>query len=263
MTITVNGHVIDEGDIARETQHHPADSFEIAREEAARALVVRELLLDEARRLGIEADPRSLGDGKRESEEDSLIRRLLEQEIHTPDADIESCRRYYENNKRKFRSPELYEAAHIFLPAPPKDENARNAAEAEAKALIAELLAAPDRFAELARARSRCTSAREGGSLGQIARGQTVPEFETFLDALEEGQICPVPVPTRYGFHVVRLDRREPGKQLPFEAMQERIAAYLRDQVWNRAVAQYIRILAGRADIEGFEMEGARTPLVQ
>ena len=51
-------------------------------------------------------------------------------------------------------------------------------------------------LAELAQQLSACSSAAQGGNLGQISRGQTVPEFETFLFNLEPGQICPVPVGT-------------------------------------------------------------------
>jgi peptidyl-prolyl cis-trans isomerase C len=72
-----------------------------------------------------------------------------------------------------------------------------------------------------------------------------------------------VPVETRYGVHVLRLDAREDGRQLPFEAVQERIADYLQQQSWNRAVAQYISILAGKARIEGLRMAAASSPLVQ
>lgn len=261
--ISVNGVTIDESQIAAEMQNHPADTPSEARTEATRALVVRELLLQEARRLGYTPDPRELAEGKRETGEDSLIRQLLDDELDLPEADEATCRHYYENNRQRFRSADLYEAAHIFFPADPEDAAARGEADEQAKAVIAVLDEAPARFAELARAHSACPSAGDGGSLGQVVRGQTLPEFESFLDALEPGQICPVPVATRYGLHVVRLDRRQPGEQLPFEAVRERIAEYLRERVWHRAVAQYIRVLAGRADIRGFEMSGARSPLVQ
>ena len=102
-----------------------------------------------------------------------------------------------------------------------------------------------------------------GGNLGQLQKGQTVPEFETFLFELEEGQLCPVPVKTRFGAHVLLLERRIEGRQLPFEEVAGRISAYLEEASWRRAVAQYIAILAGQADIQGIDMEGAKSPLVQ
>ena len=90
-----------------------------------------------------------------------------------------------------------------------------------------------------------------------------MPEFETFLFNLEPGQICPVPVKTRFGYHVLRLDRRIEGRQLPFEAVSDQIAAYLREHVWRRAVSQYLQLLVGQAEIRGIALNGASTPLVQ
>ena len=76
----------------------------------------------------------------------------------------------------------------------------------------------PDRFESLARAVSDCPSASEGGRLGQVTRGDTTGEFEAALLSLEAGQTCPEPVRTRYGVHVVRLERRIAGKTLPVRA---------------------------------------------
>ncbi len=263
MSIYVNAREISDAALAAEVQNHPAPDFAAAEKAAAEALVVRELLLQEAARQGLRPEPRRLGAGKRETEEDALVRQLLAREIAIPTADAAACRRYYENNLRRFRSPDLFEAAHIFFPAHPEDRAAYAEARRQAEAAIARLTREPAAFARLAAELSACSSAHVGGSLGQFARGQTLPEFESFLDNLEPGQISPVPVPTRYGFHVVRLDQRAAGAQLPFEAVQRRIADYLTERAWNRAVAQYLRILAGRARIEGFAMAAAESPLVQ
>ncbi len=129
--------------------------------------------------------------------------------------------------------------------------------------MLGEVLAAPQRFANLAREMSACPSAAQGGHLGQISRGQTAPEIETYLCSLDERQICPVPVKTSYGYHVLRLDRRSAGHQLPFEAVKERIADYLRESVWRRAVSQYLQVLVGEAEICGIELRGVSAPLVQ
>jgi peptidyl-prolyl cis-trans isomerase C len=261
--IRVNDAEIPEQAIAQETQNHTGQSMFQAREEAAQALVIRELLLQEARNLGYAPDPQVLGEGKRETDEDSLIRQLLDDQVETPTADEAACRRYYENNIKRFQSPSVYEAAHILFPAPPDDEAARAAAREKAQAAIATLQEHPNAFGELAYERSACPSANEGGRLGQVTRGQTAPELESFMDQLAPGQLCPVPVETRYGIHVLRLDAREDGRQLPFEAVHARIADYLQQQSWNRAVAQYISILAGKARIEGLQMAAANSPLVQ
>jgi peptidyl-prolyl cis-trans isomerase C len=96
-----------------------------------------------------------------------------------------------------------------------------------------------------------------------VTRGSTVPEVETFLLQLEPGQLCPVPIRSRYGYHVLRLERRVEGRQLPFEVVQEKIAAYLEERVWRQPVHQYIQILAARAEIKGIDLKAAASPLVQ
>lgn len=260
--LRVNGVLIPEAAIAAEMQNHPAGSADAAWAEAARALAVRELLLQEARRQGLEPEPAADG-GARRTDEDALIDRLLEAAIDLPVADEETCRRYYARNGARFRSPDLFEAAHILLSAAPDDRAAYAEAVQAAEALIARLQEAPQRFAELAKAHSACPSAAAGGSLGQVGCGQTVPEFETFLFALEPGQLCPVPVKSRFGVHVLRLDRRIEGRPLPFEAVHDRIAEYLREAVWRRASAQYLQLLVGRSEVSGVDLAGSATPLVQ
>jgi peptidyl-prolyl cis-trans isomerase C len=263
--VFVNGVEISEHAIGAELQYHPAGSIGEAREAATRALVVRELLLQAAARRGIDRPdpPEPEQADERETDDEALIRTLIAREVRTPEPDEANCWRFYQRNLKRFRSPDLFEAAHMLFPADPADAEAGARAKCQATAAVQEVLAAPERFADLARELSACPSGAHGGNLGQISRGQTVPEFETFLYNLEPGQICPVPVKTRFGYHVLRLDRRVEGRQLPFEAVRDRIAAYLREHVWRRAVSQYLQLLVGRAEIEGIELGGASTPLVQ
>ncbi|MGD1880618.1 MAG: peptidylprolyl isomerase [Kiloniellaceae bacterium] len=261
--IRINETTIPAAVVLAEAQNHPAAEPEAALGAAAQALAIRELLLQEARRQNISAIQQVDGEGRRETEEDALIRHLLDANVTVPQADSETCRRYYDNNRQRFRSPDLFEAAHILLPAAPDDLIARDAALATAQRLIAVLQKDPHLFATLAAEYSACTSAQNEGRLGQVARGDTVPEFETFLMNLEQGQLCPVPVRSRYGVHVLRLDRRIDGRQLTFEMVEQRIADYLQAASWQRALAQYIRVLAGEAEIDGVDLGATETPLVQ
>lgn len=262
-SVGVNGAVIANAAIAREVQNHAEATPKQAWQEATRALVVRELLLQRARTLGIAALPRS-ENGLRETEEEALIRLLLEAEVRTPTAGDAECRRYYDANPQKFRTPDLFEPQHILFKASRDDAPAYATALQRAQAALADVLAASDRFDSVARAVSDCPSASDCGRLGQVARGDTTPEFDAALLSLQPGQTCLVPVQTRYGVHVVRLERKVTGQLLPFEMVRDRIAAYLEHSAWRRAVAQYVGLLAGQADITGFDMPGAATsPLVQ
>jgi len=175
-SITVNGIEISEAAIASEMQHHPAPTPDEAMEAAARALAVRTLLLERARALDLEPAPQIDEDGKRETEDDALVRQVLEAEVQTPEPDEDACRRYYENNKSRFTSSDLYEAAHILFSADSADKDAYAKATAEAQACLETLKENPHAFAELAKARSDCPSAESSGNLGQITRGQVTPE---------------------------------------------------------------------------------------
>ena len=153
--VSVNGVVISRDAIAREIQHHPADTPAAAWREAAQALIIRRLLLDETCRLGLEAAPIEDSEGRCETEEEALIRQLIEGEVKTPTPDEAACRRYYGQNLKRFRSADLFEAEHILFAAAPSDPAARAQAIGDAQATIDALRAEPDRFAELARAAVR------------------------------------------------------------------------------------------------------------
>lgn len=261
-TISVNGTVIPRDVIAREIQNHPAKKPMLAWQAAARALVVRELLLQESRRLGIEAEPLCDPEGRSETSEEAAMRALIEREVVTPEPDESACRRFYEQNRARFRSGDLYEAAHILIAAPHGESAARTAARKTADTILSAVRDDPALFAEFARSHSDCkTSAEDGGRLGQVARGQTVAEFEAALRRMRPGEFAIAE--TRYGFHVVRLDRHAPGQMLPFELARDRIADYLATSVQHRALAQYVAVLAGRAEIAGMKLVASGSPLVQ
>ncbi len=262
-TISVNGVIISRVAVARETQNHPASKPIEAWLAAARALVVRELLLQEARRLALVPAPIEDTEGRRETDDEALIRMLVAQEVATPQADEAACQRYYEMNRRRFRTPDLYEVRHILLAAAPGDAVARQEVRRRAEAIIATLRRDPSVFGGLAETESDCPSGKAGGNLGQIGPGQTVPEFERALASMPVGQVAAEPVETRYGFHIVSVERRISGRDLPFEIVQSRIAAWLDEKVRRVAIRQYIAILAGRAEISGIALDGSATPLVQ
>lgn len=258
--IRVNGRVITEDAINREVQYHPSGTLREARREAAKALVVRELLLDQAEALGIGPEERQ----DNETTEEARIRALLEREVVVPDPGEDDCRRWYETNRERMREPDTHEVSHILLPAPPDDAEVRADARKQAKALIRKIQDKGTGFAQLAREHSRCPSAEEGGHLGRVGPGQTVPEFERALSRQPVGKVAAQPIETRYGFHVVLIHERQSGRPLEFEEARPRIESYLTESVRRRAISQYIRVLAGQAEIEGIDLEEAATsPLMQ
>lgn len=257
ITVSVNGISIARDAIQREMQHHPAAKPIAAWQHAARALVIRELLLQRAKHLDLAPEPICDEAGRRETEDEALMRAVVDLEVTVPEPDDETCRRYYERNRARFRSSDIYEVSHILFAAVPENHEDYAQARADAAAVLATLQESPECFAALAKAYSRCPSAEQGGNLGQITEGQTTPEFERALVSLSAGELCTEPVATRYGFHIIRLERKHGGRVLPYEAVSERIADYLRESVRRRADAQYVARLVSAAKIEGIEIAGA------
>lgn len=261
--VLVNGCAIDPSSIAAEAQNHPAPDARSAWEGAARALVFRQLLLDEADRLEIMSVGLVDAEGRKLAEEDSRIEALLEQEVRCPHADAATIQRFYERHADRFTSPTLVEAEHILFAASPDDDLAYGLATGDARMTIRALMAEPGRFAELALRHSACPSKEQGGNLGQIGPGQTVKEFEDVLFGLGEGELHPEPVKTRFGVHVIRAGRRMEGERLSLELVRDKIGQYLEEASWRRAVTQYLAILASQAKVEGIDIGGADGPLVQ
>jgi peptidyl-prolyl cis-trans isomerase C len=255
--VSVNGVVVPHDAISREAQNHPARTPLAAWTAAARALTVRELLLQEARSRSLDAAPLTDEHGRREAGEEALIRTLVDTCVKTPSPDEATCRRYYEQNAARFRSPDIFECSHILIAARRDTADAYGAARERARALLSHLEADPHCFAELAKAHSDCPSAASGGNLGQLTAGDTTPEFEKALLALQPGETTTAPVETRYGFHIIRLERHIPGRELPFEVVHERIAAYLVERSRRLAIAQYVARLAANADVIGVELPTA------
>lgn len=248
MGIAVNGADIDDATIERELVHHRDADNPLKR--AVHEVVLRTLLLQQAALQGIAA-----------GDDDERIEALLAVQVQAPAADQEACLRYYRNNAARYTSGDLVEARHILFQVTPGVS--LDLLRTTGEAVLDELKQHPERFAELAGAYSNCVSGKVGGSLGQLAKGQSVPEFDALLFRLAEGELAPRLLETRYGLHIVQVQRKVAGRLLPFEAVSKQIAAMLENQARQRAIHQYLHILVGQAAIEGVELEGAASPLVQ
>lgn len=255
--VYVNGVEIEPEAIAREIQHHPAPDAETAWVEAARALAVRELLLQEGRRLSIEPEPETDEAGRREAEDDAMIAAVLDSQVQPAQAGESECRRYYDANVDRFRTPDLFEAAHILLEPEGAAEAAWATSEARARSIIADIGNDAAKFAAAARAFSSCASKLQDGSLGQISRGELVGSVQAALEQLADGETGSAPVRSPFGWHVLRLHRRIDGRTLGFEAARPRIADMLEARSWSLEAARYVAELARRNRVEGVQIDGA------
>lgn len=255
--VIVNGEVISSACIATEAQNHEAPMGKpgIAWRKAAQALVIRTLLLQEARNRKLATEPADLGDKRFETDEEALIRGLLETEVNVDPPSEEAVVAIWNKDSSKFRSPPLWEASHILCAANPADEEATKKAYLRAKALAKTAMDDPKSFVRLAANESDCSSKSNGGALGQLNPGDTVPEFETALKLLLQGQITSKPVKTRFGYHIIRLDARAEGKVLPFDVVRPRIAEALEKSAWAKSAQNFTQQLVASANLEGIELQ--------
>lgn len=200
-------------------------------------------------------------DAPEESAVNTAIEELLAREVIIPAPTEEECRRYYDSNAQEFESGDLVFARHILFQVTPQvpipDIRAR------AEQTLNDLLKNPDDFTKAAEELSNCPSGKQGGNLGQVGRGDMVPEFEKALFRSGPTGLQRELVKTRHGFHILAIDKRIEGTRLPFDMVREEIAEYLRAMVEEKALRQYISVLAGQAEIEGADLNGSAIPLVQ
>lgn len=248
--VRVDGVEIAPEAIAQETQNHPSSDPQATWEAAARALVVRTLLLTEARRRGLRPAPESVGEEQYETHDESLIRQLLEDAVAPGEPSEAELRRVYEGLQEKFVTPTLFEPAHILIEPAADDPTAWSQARAEAEALLARIGDSRQAFAEAA-PRSACPTGAQGGSLGQIRRGELVEEVQAAIESLADGQTGRTPIRSLFGWHLVRLERRIPGRKLPFEVVAPKIRDMLEARGWAMGAALFVADLAEHARIEG------------
>ncbi len=254
--LVVNGERVPHAVVAAEVQHHSAPKGKpgLAWRKAATAVAVRTLLLQEARRRGLSARPAEVGPGRFETDEEALIRALLEAAVTPATPSEEAVREEWERDPSRFLSPTLWEVSHILIACDPRDRTGREAAQRLAEGLAARAGEAPGDFPRLAEEHSDCPSRSSGGKLGQIGPGDTVPEFEAALRKLGGGEVTAEPVLTGHGWHVIRMDAVAHGTPLPYEAVRGKIANALEKAAWTRAARTFIDRLAEGAVIVGADL---------
>ena len=107
-------------------------------------------------------------------------------------------------------------------------------------------------FAELAAKNSGDPGSKNnGGELGWMPEGQTVPPFEAAMKSLEPGELSEL-VETRYGYHIIKLQDRRGAGAIPYEEVEERIEEFLKKRGLQERIQQELELLRGTATIEVF-----------
>jgi peptidyl-prolyl cis-trans isomerase D len=143
----------------------------------------------------------------------------------------EEIKRYYDEHLSEFSTQEQRQAAHILIAVSQQASDAeKQAAQAQAEKLLADVKAAPSKFAAIAKAHSQDPgSAANGGDLGMFGRGMMVPAFDDAVFALSAGQISGL-VRTDFGYHIIKVTAVKPGKAQPLGEVSALIEQRLRAQ---------------------------------
>ena len=255
--LIVNGEKIPHAIVANETQNHDAPSGKpgIAWRKAANAVAIRTLLLQEAKALALVPDPIEVGPGQYETDEEALIRGLLDEAVDVGTPKDEDIVAEWEKDPERFRAPPLWEVSHILCAADPRDKAANDKAMHHAESLSVLVAANPKAFADIAAKESDCGSKLLGGALGQLGPGDTVPEFEAVLRHLVEGEVTNAPVQTRHGWHIIRMDAVAKGEVLPFQVVRQKITKAMEKAEWASNARVFVKALVESAEIQGADFK--------
>jgi parvulin-like peptidyl-prolyl isomerase len=281
----VNGTVISAAEYeaaaneaARQKFYHgspPEGAVEQLMREVADEAINRVLLLEEARRQGLEPDAAAVDEkiaqydkrygtsprwqNEREQllpplrtrlEEDSLLAALEAQARRIPPPAEDKVRAYYKANPDKFTEPEKMRMSLILLKVDPSSPTAAwQAAEAEVGALRMQLTDGGADFAELAKQHSGDESAAKGGDLGYLHRGMLPEGIQEKIDEMKPGDLSP---PTRVleGYALFRYEALQPPKHHDFETVKARASDLLTRELSDKAWADFTAKLRQKAKIE-------------
>jgi peptidyl-prolyl cis-trans isomerase C len=178
-----------------------------------------------------------------------MLKTELEPTITVSDAE---SKKFYDENKPRFRQNDAVHASHILVRVP---ENADAAAKAKAKVQADDLLAQIEKggdFAGLAKKFSQDPgSAVNGGDLGFFSKGQMVPAFEQAAFALKPGQTSGV-VETPFGYHIIRVSEFKAGRDLGYDEVKPQIEEHLKQQMRDRKSQEFVDRLKARGKIQVF-----------
>jgi peptidyl-prolyl cis-trans isomerase D len=169
---------------------------------------------------------------------------------------------YYDQHRDEYRLPEQVKVSHILIKTPlpaadgKVDDKAVEAARVKAEDVLKQVKAGGD-FAKLAEKYSDDPgSAKNGGSLGLIGRGRTVPEFEKAAFSLPKGQISDL-VKSSYGYHIIRVDDKQDAHMKTLEEVKGDIEPILKQQKAQRAAENAANALVKQARADGLDKAAA------
>ena len=194
-------------------------------------IIGNKLLLLDAKRNLIEAEA-AFREQLNRMKDNLLISYAGEKIISAVSVSEAEAKEYYENNKNEFKTAETVNASHILVDS-----------EEKAIAIHEEIASGKKTFEDAAKEYSSCPSKNAGGSLGDFARGQMVPEFDSAVFEMAEGDVTKVPVKTQFGYHLIKLNAKNPEKEMSYEEIKDELKAGLLNEKRRKAYESKINQL--------------------
>ena len=165
---------------------------------------------------------------------------------------------YYDQHRDQYRVDQQAKVSHILIKTPlagpggKVDEKGVADAQHRAEDLLKQLKAGA-KFEDLAKKYSEDPgSAKEGGSLGWIGKGRTVPEFEKAAFSQPKGQIGDL-VKSSYGFHIIRVDDRQDAHMKTPDEVKDQIEPLLKQQKAQQIAQRQAEALLNQARTGGLD----------
>jgi peptidyl-prolyl cis-trans isomerase C len=260
----------------------PADPAQrdTLKEKVLEGLVDRELLKQEAQKLGIKADDREVDEQiatlkkrfpseadfaktlssmnlteaelKAQYKQDMAIKKLIDQQIASKvTVTDQEAKAFYDANPDLFKSPETVRASHILIQVPQNASEADKAKAREQITAIQKRLQKGEDFAAVAKETSQCPSSAKGGDLDYFSRGQMVGPFEEAAFSLKPGEMSGI-VETQFGYHLIKVTDKKDAGVVPYDEIKEKIEQHLKQQKVNQEMGQYLAGLKSKVKIETF-----------
>src|ERR1022692_1609720 len=169
---------------------------------------------------------------------------------------------YYNSHRDQYRVAEQAKVSHILiktpLPGPDGKVDEKGVAEAQRRAEdLLKQLKSGAKLEDLAKKYSEDPgSAKQGGSLGWIGKGQTVPEFEKSAFSLPKGQISEL-VKSSYGFHIILVDEKQEAHMKTLDEVKAEIEPVLKHQKGQQIAQQKADALLKQARAQGLDAAAA------
>ena len=152
----------------------------------------------------------------------SLARAAIDASLKDVTVSDEEAKKFYDEHPDQFTQPERVHVRHVLISDDVMSADAIAKIQADLKAGVS--------FDEVAKSRSLCPSAAQGGDLGEVSKGQMVPEFEAAAFALKNPGDLSEPVKTQFGWHIIRLEGRTPSSVEPFDTVKPQLVQYLTNE---------------------------------